>query len=169
MDGASILCVNTRGFLHENPSLKWQGGHFSRAFRGSAGPYPLHCFRVRPFDLAQGPRPPATATPPLQSRLGFDLLRDFLTSRLSESTKQMLKQVQHGGYKKMPQKNLHLSPKRSAYIWMKITVNKRIWVLRALALSRAQGKGEVWRGKNCGLRTLSGFSPSKLGGPRDHP
>ena len=75
-----------------------------------------------------------------------------------------IKKVQHDGYKKNCRpKILHLSPKRTAYIWMKITVKKRIWVLRALALSRAQGKGEVWRGKTCGLRTLSGFSPSKLG------
>jgi hypothetical protein len=37
------------------------------------------------------------------------------------------------------------------------------WVLRALALSRALKGGEVWRGGNCGLRTLSGSLPSKFG------
>ena len=38
-----------------------------------------------------------------------------------------------------------VSEKKTLYIQMKITVNKRIWVLRALALSRA-GKGRGLRG-----------------------
>ncbi|MBQ2571036.1 MAG: hypothetical protein II579_01060 [Treponema sp.] len=50
------------------------------------------------------------------------------------------------------------------FVKEKISVNKKNWVLRATALSRAQGKGEAWRGKNGGLRTLSWFSPSKFGG-----
>lgn len=44
-----------------------------------------------------------------------------------------------------------------------IHVMKKNGVLRATALSRARGKGEVWRGETSGLRTLSGFLPSKFG------
>ena len=50
-----------------------------------------------------------------------------------------------------------------------IHVMKKNGVLRATALSRARGKGEVWRGETSGLRTLSGFLPSKFWGSRVPP
>lgn len=42
-------------------------------------------------------------------------------------------------------------------------LTKNLGVLRGSPLSRALKGGVVWRGGNCGLRTLSGSLPSKFG------
>ena len=42
MEGASNVCAEVRVFLQENPGSKMARRPFLWAFRGSAGPFPLH-------------------------------------------------------------------------------------------------------------------------------
>ena len=57
MEGASNVCAEVRGFLQENPGSKMARRPFLWAFRGSAGPFPLHYYTSFRNGYAAPPTP----------------------------------------------------------------------------------------------------------------
>ncbi len=78
MEGASIVCIKTRGFSPENPSSKMARRPFSRGFPGFRGSLPASLLHFVPQPACGGPLQSLPSLNMLQSLLQGVFARSFI-------------------------------------------------------------------------------------------